>query len=104
MNSLLIVGADRLGAIPARLKEAGFENILHISGRKVKMVHKEIPDKVDLVLVLTDFINHNVSTKLKEKAKERAIPICYAKRSWCSIYRSMSQSKEVCRGCPFFED
>lgn len=103
MNSLLIVGADKLGAIPDRLSELGFSDIMHISGRKVKMVHREIPENIDLVLVLTDFINHNVSSKLKERAKEKAIPVCYAKRSWCSIYKALSACNEVCEQCPLLE-
>ncbi|MFB4164406.1 DUF2325 domain-containing protein [Alteribacillus sp. JSM 102045] len=100
MDSLMIVGADRLGAIPKRLKEIGFQEISHVSGRKVKMVHKKIPVHTDLVLVLTDYINHNVSAKLKEKAKEQSIPICYARRSWCSIYQALTHCEEVCESCP----
>ncbi|WP_158737945.1 DUF2325 domain-containing protein [Alteribacillus sp. YIM 98480] len=100
MKSLMIVGADKLGSIPVRLNELGFQHILHVSGRKVKMVHKDIPERIDLVLVLTDFINHNISKKLTEKAKNRSIPICYAKRSWCSIYQSLSNCNEVCEQCP----
>ena len=53
MDGLMIIGADRLGAIPDRLKELGFQDIKHVSGRKVKMVQKEIPPNIDLVLVLT---------------------------------------------------
>ncbi|RSL32483.1 DUF2325 domain-containing protein [Salibacterium salarium] len=103
MDTLMIVGADKLGSIPKRLQELGFEDISHVSGRKVKMVHKKIPDKVDLVLVLTDFINHNVATKLKERAKERCIPVCYARRSWCSIYKALTNCDEVCEKCPFLD-
>ncbi|WP_022794633.1 DUF2325 domain-containing protein [Marinococcus halotolerans] len=103
MDGLMIIGADRLGAIPDRLKELGFQDIKHVTGRKVKMVQKEIPPNIDLVLVLTDFINHNVSAKLKERAKNQNVPICYAKRSWCSIYKALSNSDEVCAKCPMLQ-
>ncbi|MFD2706424.1 MULTISPECIES: DUF2325 domain-containing protein [Salibacterium] len=100
MDTLMIVGADKLGAIPKRLQEAGFQDISHVSGRKVKMVHKSIPEHVDLILILTDFINHNMTDKLKRKAKEQNVPVCYAKRSWCSIYKTLVNSEEICRKCP----
>ncbi|MDV2686517.1 DUF2325 domain-containing protein [Alkalihalophilus lindianensis] len=104
MSSLLIVGADRLGAIPGKLEEMGFDNITHINGRKVQMVKREIPSHIDLVLVLTDFINHNLTSVLKKKAAEQNIPICYAKRSWCSIYQSIGKCNYGCdndKACPF---
>ncbi|GAF64725.1 hypothetical protein BTS2_1621 [Bacillus sp. TS-2] len=91
MSSLLIVGGDRLGAIPKKLKELGFEHITHLSGRKTQAVKKEIPQHIDLVLILTDFINHNLTTSLKKRATEQNIPICFAKRSWCSIYSAIGQ-------------
>ncbi|KHF39078.1 DUF2325 domain-containing protein [Halalkalibacter okhensis] len=96
MSSLLIVGADRLGSIPKKLEEIGFSEIIHVSGRKVQMVKREIPSHVDLVLVLTDFINHNLTGVLKKKATEQDIPICYAKRSWCSIYQAIGKCDYGC--------
>ncbi|GAB7388585.1 DUF2325 domain-containing protein [Bacillaceae bacterium] len=85
MASLLIVGADHLGNIYDRLSEIGFDEILHLTGRKVQTVKKGIPGNVDLVLVLTDYVNHNLSKVVKQKAKEQEVPICFAKRSWSSI-------------------
>ncbi|WP_017729367.1 DUF2325 domain-containing protein [Halalkalibacterium ligniniphilum] len=102
MSSLLIVGADHLGTIPKKLNGIGFEEIIHISGRKVQMVKKEIPCHIDLVLVLTDYINHNLTSVLKKKANEQDIPICYAKRSWCSIYKAIGQCERAClKDCQF---
>ena len=103
MNTLMIVGADRLGTITARLKSLGFGEILHMDGRKTRMVRQGIPKEIDAVLILTDFINHNVAKKITEQAKERSIPVCYAKRSWCSIYQSLAQSKNMCKQCPFLQ-
>ncbi len=98
MTSMLIVGADRLGSIPKKLEEIGFDDITHINGRKVQMVKKEIPSHIDLILVLTDFINHNLTSVLKKKAMEQEIPICYAKRSWCSIYQAIGKCDYGCVG------
>ncbi|MGG3891476.1 DUF2325 domain-containing protein [Metabacillus fastidiosus] len=87
MGSLLVVGADNLGVITNKLLSVGFDEILHISGRKVQMVKKEIPGNISFILVLTDYVNHNLSTVIKQKAKSQSIPVFYAKRSWSSIYQ-----------------
>ena len=89
MNSLLIVGADHLGVIEDKLSSVGFDEVLHINGRKVQMIKKDIPDHINCILVLTDFINHNLSTMIKKRAKHKSIPIYYAKRSWSSIYKAI---------------
>lgn len=93
MNSLLIVGADRLGKIQDKLMSIGFDEVLHINGRKGQMVKRDIPVKISCILVLTDFVNHNLSTVIKERAKSQSIPIYYAKRSWCSIHKAL---EDVC--------
>lgn len=56
------------------------------------MSQKEIPSHVNLVLVLTDYINHEFSTAIKKKANKQAIPVCYSKRSWCSIHQSLEKA------------
>lgn len=104
MSSLLVIGGDKLGTIPVRLKDIGFQEIVHINGRKVKMIKKEIPDNIDLILILTDFINHNLAKKIKDKAAKKEVPICYSKRSWCSIYKSLSNCEVACAQCPLLQN
>lgn len=89
MGTLLIVGADHLGVIPNKLTSVGFKEVVHLNGRKVQMVKKELSEKISCILVLTDYVNHNLSTVIKKQAKSQCIPIYYAKRSWCSIYNAL---------------
>ncbi len=89
MRSMLVIGADHLGTIPQKLTSIGFDQVLHISGRKVQMVKKAIPENISFILVLTDYVNHNLSTVIKKQAKDQSIPIFFAKRSWCSIYKTL---------------
>ncbi|WLR49935.1 DUF2325 domain-containing protein [Bacillus tianshenii] len=91
MQNILIIGADRLGNIETNLKDYGFGKITHINGRKVKAVHREIPEQVDIILVLTDFINHNLANVIKSKAKKRNIPTVFARRSWCAIAKTLEK-------------
>lgn len=94
--SLMIVGADHLGGIEEKLSDIGFQEVFHVTGRKVQAVKKEIPEKINLVLVLTDYINHNLAKVIKQKAKEQSLPICFAKRSWSSIYQALNEHRKNC--------
>lgn len=89
MKSMLIIGGDQLGKITKKLEVAGFKEVIHLNGRKKQMIRKEIPKNVNLILVLTDYINHNLSGVIKRKAQEQGIPICFSKRSWCCIYQEI---------------
>jgi hypothetical protein len=93
MKSLLVIGGDRIGTILKNLEGEGFGEVIHLNGRKKKMVRTDIPRKVDLILVLTDFINHNLTGSIKRKAQESGIPICFSKRSWCFIREEIKRSQ-----------
>lgn len=83
--SIVIVGADKLGNIPRNLKEIGYTDIKHISGRKTGKNSFSIPKNADAVLVLTDFVNHNITYSLKNSLKGSNTKIYYSKRSWNCI-------------------
>ncbi len=89
MKSMLIIGGDNLGKITKRLEGEGFNEVMHLSGRKTQTIKNGIPRKVDLILVLTDFINHNLAGIIKRKAHAQGIPIYFSKRSWSSIYEEI---------------
>jgi hypothetical protein len=87
MSSLLVVGADHLGNITDKLMNFGFKEIIHLDGRKVNMVKREIPEHIDMIFVMTDYINHNLAKVIKQKAKNQEKPIYFVKRSWSSIHQ-----------------
>jgi len=81
--SIFIVGADNLGNIPHNLEKMGFKTLRHLKGRKnLTKDEVHIPSNTDLVLVLTDYVNHNIAGLVKEKAKNSSIPVLFSKRSW----------------------
>lgn len=91
MANLMIVGADHLGNIREKLMDYGVTNVIHMDGRKDNMTKRNIPSYVDVVLVMTDYINHNLAKVIKEKAKSQAVPTYFVKRSWCSIFQAIQQ-------------
>ena len=87
--SALIVGGDNLGCIKKELKKVGIDKVRHIDGRNRNVIKKGMPVSMDIIIVLHDYINHNLATVVKRSARERNIPIIFAKRSWASIHKKL---------------
>lgn len=87
--SILIVGGDKLGTITTKLKDVGFTEIKHLSGRKRGHLTYEMPRKLDIVLVLTDYVNHRLAAQIKEKARERGTKTVFARRTWANIFQAL---------------
>ncbi len=84
--SILIVGADHLGDIANNLKNMGCRTITHVKGRKnINRRNLHIPKGTDLVLVMTDYVDHNISRYIRDKAKTQSIPVLFSKRSWSCL-------------------
>jgi hypothetical protein len=101
----VIVGADRLGNIPDLLKRLNIAITHHISGRDPSHQKKtlQLPSGTDLVILLTDFLGHNVMKTFRQAAQRSGIRVVACRRSVCS----MQQALETCglcsatgEGCP----
>ncbi|MEW5763040.1 MAG: DUF2325 domain-containing protein [Bacillota bacterium] len=87
--SVLVIGGDRLGRIPDRLRNAGFAEVEHVTGRKKRDVLFRIAAHHDVVVVLTDFVNHGLARRIKEQAKDEGKHVVFARRSWSDISRAL---------------
>ncbi len=88
--SVLIVGGDHLGSIPRELTKLGATRIEHLTGRDNKGLRNGMRGDMDLVILLYDYVNHNLTKRVKEEARARNIPIVFARRSWSSIYQKVN--------------
>lgn len=90
--SLFIAGGDGLGKIKNEMKKLGFNDIIHFPGRR-KSEHRnfQLPSEVDMVLVLTDYINHSLMQKIKDEARSKDVKLLFAKRSWSSIHKKLEE-------------
>ncbi|KKO19580.1 MAG: dihydroorotate dehydrogenase [Candidatus Brocadia sp.] len=95
--SVLIVGGDHLGSIPKELNKIDVTDVRHITGRSGQKIRDEIPEAIDFIIMLCDFVNHNLAYKIKKSAENKDIPILYAKRSWASIYQKMKECQSQLR-------
>lgn len=91
---VLVIGGDHLGSIGQNLRNIGFTAVKHITGRTERRI--EIPAGTELVVVLIDYVNHNLARAVKEQAKARQLPIIFARRSWSAICASLQN----CADCP----
>jgi hypothetical protein len=97
--TVTIVGGDHLGGITKGLDKIGVTYIHHLAGRSGQKIRNKIPENTDFIILLYDFVNHNLACKIKKFAGNKGIPIVYAKRSWSSIYQKIMESNV--RFCEF---
>ncbi len=93
--SLMIIGADNLGNIKNNVKDIGFTDVRHLSGRDKGVFRNfQVPVGIDMILVLTDYIHHTAMKSVKREAKEKNIDIVYARRSWAAIYKKLDERQK----------
>lgn len=90
----LIVGGDRLGNIPDLLNAKGIQEYIHWPGRKKGMRNREIPLNVDMIIVLYDFIEHNLASIIKKQSKNLDVPCIFAKRASSDLAMKLEHCKQ----------
>ncbi len=98
--SVLIIGGDYIESIKKELRRRGVKEIHHVSGRNASEERKKkIPNKVGLILVLGDYLNHNTLKGLKEQAKKDETPVIFSRRSLGHVITAFEQWKARNRHC-----
>lgn len=99
--SALVVGADRLGNIPDLLRDHNIAIRHHISGRDPAHQKKtpQLPSGTELVILLTDFLGHNVMKTFRTAAQRAGIRVMACRRSACSVKQALDQCG-YCQACP----
>ena len=89
--SAVVVGADRLGNIPDLLKGHNISITHHISGRDPSHQKKtlQLPSGTQLVILLTDFLGHNVMKTFRNAAQRGGIRVVACRRSVCSMQQAL---------------
>lgn len=103
MNAL-IVGADRLGNIPEVLAGFGIQIAGHVSGRDRTHQRRapSLPRGVQLVILFTDFLGHNVMQRFRDAAAREGVALVCCRRSVCALQQALGRtvSRENCARCP----
>lgn len=93
----VVVGADRLGNIPDLLTEHNIRITHHVSGRDASHQRKmlQLPSGTEMVILLTDFLGHNVMKAFRQAAHKSGVKVLACRRSVCA----MKQALEQCGMC-----
>jgi len=97
----MIVGADRLGNIPDLLKHHNIAIKHHISGRDPAHQKKspQLPSGTELLILLTDFLGHNVMKAFRASAQRSGVRVLACRRSVCCMQQALAQCG-YCESCP----
>ena len=76
----MIIGGDRIDTTRRVLQASGYADILHWSGRKPADLTRPLPSGVDHIVIMLDFINHNLARRVRDMARERQISVAYVGR------------------------
>lgn len=89
----VVVGADALGNIPGVLQEHNISVGQHISGRSPAHQKKSLrlPSGTGIVILLTDFLGHNVMKSFRAAAQKSNIKVLACRRSVSSLKQALVQ-------------
>ncbi|NHC61272.1 DUF2325 domain-containing protein [Paenalcaligenes suwonensis] len=98
----VVVGADRLGNIPDLLNLHNIKIKQHISGRDPSHQKKtlQLPSGTELLILLTDFLGHNVMKTFRAAAQRSGVKVVACRRSVCSMKLALTQGG-FCESCPY---
>lgn len=101
--SAVVVGADRLGNIPEVLRGHNIAIMQHISGRDPshqKRKSLQLPSGTQLLILLTDFLGHNVMKTFRAAAQRAGVRVLICRRSVCSMKQALAQCGYCEVACP----
>ncbi len=90
----LVVGADSLGGIPELLHAYNIAIGRHVSGRAAAHQKKtpQLPSGTELVILLTDFLGHNVMKAFRDAAQHTNVRVLACRRSVSSLKQALMRS------------
>jgi hypothetical protein len=100
-----LVGADRLGNIPQVLGRHGIEILTHITGRDASDQRRAaLPRGTQLLILFTDFLNHNAMKGFRRAAVEQGVPVLACRRSVSCLMQALGRHADAqglaCVVCP----
>lgn len=77
----LVVGGDRIDVIRRELEAYGLKDIEHWAGRKPADTRRLVPERIKLVVVVTDQLSHAMLYSATIGATRLGLPVIYTRRS-----------------------
>lgn len=89
----VVVGADRLGNIPDVLNGHNIRITHHVSGRDPSHQRRnlQLPSGTEMVILLTDFLGHNVMKSFRQAAQKSGARVLACRRSVGAVHQALMQ-------------
>ena len=98
-RSALIVGGDQVDGIRQVLTNYGIDHINHWSGRKVGDSHKVIPKDTKVIVLITGWISHAFTIKVKKSAIKQGVKVIYTPNGTSALVSKLQVlNDDVARG------
>jgi hypothetical protein len=93
MSSVLIVGGDQIDSLKQVLISHGANHINHWSGRKSGDSNKVIPQDTNMIVLITNWISHSITHKVKRSANKRGIKVIYSPNGSQALHNRLEKSR-----------
>jgi hypothetical protein len=87
----LIVGGDYVESLKREIVAHGHADVEHWSGRKIGFTRRTIPDHAQLIVVLCDYVNHNLAIGLKRQARRSGAALLFCRHSVNDLRRKLDE-------------
>jgi hypothetical protein len=77
----LVVGSDSIGALVREAAALGVEITEHWPGRKTSELRRQVPRRVGVIMVLCNFVSHEMVRHARDEAERLGIPVLYSRSS-----------------------
>ena len=89
----LIVGGDCVENLKREIVAYGHADVEHWSGRKSGFARRAIPEQARLIVVLCDYVNHNLGIGLKRQAHRRGAALLFCRHCASELRRKLDAMK-----------
>jgi hypothetical protein len=85
----LIVGGDYVDSLKREIVAHGHVDVEHWSGRKSGFARRPVPEHARLIVVLCDYVNHNLAIGLKRQARRSGAALLFCRHSANELRRKL---------------
>jgi hypothetical protein len=86
----LIVGGDYVESLKREIVAHGHVDVEHWSGRRSGFSRRTVPDDAQLIVVLCDYVNHNLAITLKRQARRSGAALLFCRHSTNELRRKLN--------------
>jgi len=90
-TTALIIGGDHVDRYKSFLHERGFASVTHWDGRRKSECHRQLPQTLDLIVIMVDQVSHGLLYKMRRQADDRRLPVIYTQRSVTQLAQALDK-------------